>query len=524
MLAAATTMLLFHLSSDTEEPPAVRDSVRGADPAGGHARCCSRSHAERSASPPLACSSYVAARSPEGSAVSTGCRRAGGSDCLEGCVGRSAAGTRTTFASPPRWRRGTTSPKSCSHACRRSGSCAERCCLSTARLAAVRLPPARARAARPSGGARRRTRRHNCPRDRIGASQLRPPRVSPLCQRQRRSPRCADSRSTHRPGEQRPHLPLEGRGCTCLIAQPLLGLGGGTFQVYWTQLRTPQGAYYVTDTHELYLQSLGELGVLGLALHHHRRRRHPRGYRDAGFGAQTARCTRRCSPPSSPGRFTAPWIGTGRCRRPRSGCSSSADWPWPVARAGGASATSRATAPCSPSAGCSSLSRHCSSLSPTPACTPPRPTCARATASPRASSALSSLSINAERPDAYSLIGLCDLEQGFPAAAVPAMSKAASLDPQNWQEAYWLAVARAARRAGPASRRAAGARAEPARAARSPPRARAWVGRSARLGGRRARSAHRRDELGPVRGVRALDKSPATDFQTARVGKPGSHP
>jgi hypothetical protein len=39
---------------------------------------------------------------------------------------------------------------------------------------------------------------------------------------------------------------------------------------------------------------------------------------------------------------------------------------------------------------------------------------------------------------------VCDLEQGFPAAALPAMSQAASLEPVSWEAQFWLAVARAA--------------------------------------------------------------------------------
>jgi O-antigen ligase len=58
--------------------------------------------------------------------------------------------------------------------------------------------------------------------------------------------------------------------------------------------------------------------------------------------------------------------------------------------------------------------------------------------------ALSSLSVSAKRPQAYAILGVCDLEQGFAQAAVPAMTQAASLEPQSWEEWYWLAVARAA--------------------------------------------------------------------------------
>ena len=59
--------------------------------------------------------------------------------------------------------------------------------------------------------------------------------------------------------------------------------------------------------------------------------------------------------------------------------------------------------------------------------------------------ALSSLSLSARRPQAYTIIGVCDLEQGFAQGAVPAMAEAAALEPQSWENAFWLAVARAGR-------------------------------------------------------------------------------
>ncbi len=70
--------------------------------------------------------------------------------------------------------------------------------------------------------------------------------------------------------------------------------------------------------------------------------------------------------------------------------------------------------------------------------------------------ALSSLSLSAKRPQAYAIVGVCDLQQGFAPAAVAAMGKATEYERQSWENWYWLAVARAA--AGqdprPAARRA----------------------------------------------------------------------
>lgn len=45
---------------------------------------------------------------------------------------------------------------------------------------------------------------------------------------------------------------------------PLIGTGSGTFQFWW--LREGEGTETVKDTHSLYLQTLGELGIVGIAL------------------------------------------------------------------------------------------------------------------------------------------------------------------------------------------------------------------------------------------------------------------
>lgn len=45
---------------------------------------------------------------------------------------------------------------------------------------------------------------------------------------------------------------------------PLIGTGAGTFELWWT--REGEGREIVHDAHSLYMQTLGELGVVGLAL------------------------------------------------------------------------------------------------------------------------------------------------------------------------------------------------------------------------------------------------------------------
>ncbi len=48
-------------------------------------------------------------------------------------------------------------------------------------------------------------------------------------------------------------------------AEPLHGTGAGTFRLWWERER-PEGIYTVTDGHSLYLEVLGELGLVGAVL------------------------------------------------------------------------------------------------------------------------------------------------------------------------------------------------------------------------------------------------------------------
>lgn len=47
--------------------------------------------------------------------------------------------------------------------------------------------------------------------------------------------------------------------------KPLTGTGSGSFEAWWAQNRRSEGGF-VRDAHSLYLQTLGELGIVGLAL------------------------------------------------------------------------------------------------------------------------------------------------------------------------------------------------------------------------------------------------------------------
>jgi tetratricopeptide (TPR) repeat protein len=57
--------------------------------------------------------------------------------------------------------------------------------------------------------------------------------------------------------------------------------------------------------------------------------------------------------------------------------------------------------------------------------------------------ALSSVSVWAERPQAYEVIGVSDSELGDAQAALSAMEEAASLEPESWEAQFMLADARA---------------------------------------------------------------------------------
>ena len=59
-------------------------------------------------------------------------------------------------------------------------------------------------------------------------------------------------------------------------------------------------------------------------------------------------------------------------------------------------------------------------------------------------SALSSISILGNRAEPYEILGYCDLRLGRARAALTAVEKAASLDPENWNYRYGVALMRAA--------------------------------------------------------------------------------
>jgi hypothetical protein len=249
-------------------------------------------------------------------------------------------------------------------------------------------------------------------------------------------------------------LPLWQAAVDIFDAHPLRGTGTGTYQQLYPQYRTE--STYVSDTHSLYLQSLAELGVVGgglIAL--------------VVGGVLVGLATRIRGPDralyAALFALTLAWA-----------VHQAIDWDWqmpavtlPVFMLAGL-ALAR---PRDAGVGLRGLpaSRTLVALGWLVLAIAPllvSTSYARLQSSGRAlragdcrtakQRALSSLSLSAERPQAYAIVGVCDLQQGFAPAAVAAMGKATEYERQSWENWYWLAVARAA--AGqdprPAARRA----------------------------------------------------------------------
>jgi hypothetical protein len=224
--------------------------------------------------------------------------------------------------------------------------------------------------------------------------------------------------------------------------QPLHGTGAGTYQLYYPRYRTE--GLYVTDAHSLYLQSLAELGLVGLVLIlvvvlgilgglAARIRGPDRGCYAALFAVTLAWAIHQAfdwdwqMPAVTLGVFILAGLALARPREHGVGLGG-----LPAARTLVALGwLVLAVAPLLASTSYARLHGGAQALQ--------RGDCVAAKRE-----ALSSLSLSARRPQAYAIVGVCDLEQGFAQAAVPAMAQAAALEPQSWEDEFWLAVARAA--------------------------------------------------------------------------------
>jgi hypothetical protein len=237
-------------------------------------------------------------------------------------------------------------------------------------------------------------------------------------------------------------LPLWTAALDISRAHRFKGTGAGTYQQFYPQVRREKA--YVTDTHSLYLQSLAELGVVGfvltllvvagilvgLAL---RIRGPDRGVYAALSAMVLAWAVHQAfdwdwqMPAVSITVFILAGLALARPREAGVGLRG-----LPAGRALVALGwLIVAVAPLLVSTSYARLQHAGRELQ--------RGECAAARRE-----ALSSLSLGAERPQAYAIVGVCDLQQGFAPAAVAAMEKAAGYEPESWEDAYLLAIARAA--------------------------------------------------------------------------------
>jgi hypothetical protein len=237
-------------------------------------------------------------------------------------------------------------------------------------------------------------------------------------------------------------LPLWTAALDIYRGHQLKGTGAGTYQQFYPQVRSEQ--QYVTDAHSLYLQDLAELGLVGgllivlvvggilvgLAL---RIRGPDRGVYAALFAVVLAWAVHQAVDWDwqMPAVTIVVFILAGLAlARPRDGGVGLRGLPagravvalgWLVV----------AVAPLFVSTSYASLQHAGRELQ--------RGECQAAK-----HQALSSLSLSAQRPQAYAIVGVCDMQLGFAPAAVEATRKATQYEPESWEDWYWLAIAQAA--------------------------------------------------------------------------------
>ena len=226
-------------------------------------------------------------------------------------------------------------------------------------------------------------------------------------------------------------------------AKPLAGTGAGTYRLAWERER-PAGSAPAVDGHSLYLETLAELGLPGMAL---------LAIALAALLAALANGQRGTERDAS-----AAMLSAGLALLAHAGI----DWDWemPVLwiwlLAAGGTAAARA-APAAARRPLPRMVRVVAALAVLVVALTPW-SIARSEASLgsavdafkagdcRAASdaALDSLEALDVRPEPLEILGYCDLRAGEPALAVSAMRGAQARDPGAWQYAYGLAVALAA--------------------------------------------------------------------------------
>jgi hypothetical protein len=241
------------------------------------------------------------------------------------------------------------------------------------------------------------------------------------------------------PGNGR--LPLWKVAVKMYRTQKLHGTGAGTYQQYYPRYRTQD--YYVSDTHSLYLQSLSELGIVGLILIvlvvggilvglAIRVRGPDRALYAALFAMVLAWAVHQAfdwdwqMPAIALPIFALAGLGLAR---PADGKLRRSGLPFNRTLIA-LGLLVIAVCPLLVSISYDHVQDSEQALT-------------HGNCPSVKHQALSSLSYSAARPQAYGLIGVCDLKEGFATGAVSAMAKAVSYEPQGWEYTYLLALARA---------------------------------------------------------------------------------
>jgi O-antigen ligase len=226
-------------------------------------------------------------------------------------------------------------------------------------------------------------------------------------------------------------------------ANPVVGKGAGTFADTFAQHRPTTDV--VHDAHSIYMETLNELGIVGLVL------------LLTAIITVLARTAARARGPGRP--LYAALFAVLLAWAIHAGI----DWDWemPVLTfvffALGGFALSRPLAESGPQWGLAPRARTflglgCALLVVAPAYVwlsqrkldDARFAFAARNCPGATRGALSSISILGVRAESYEILGYCDIRQGTPALAVRMIDKAISLDPNNWNYHYDLALARAA--------------------------------------------------------------------------------
>ena len=235
---------------------------------------------------------------------------------------------------------------------------------------------------------------------------------------------------------------------------PIVGNGAGTFSLIWDRFRTER--FEVHDGHSLYLETLAELGVIGLVL------------LAVSLVAVLGGLAVRARGPDRPLYAVVLFVGFAWALH------AGIDWDWempvvtlPFWALGGAALGVRSggQAGWRPTRG----SRLALSLALGLLCVPPvqmavshwrlndsveayrSDDCRRSV-----DAALGSIEAVGVRPEPFQMLAFCDVRFGLDSLAVEVMEKAVERDPDNWELHYSLALVRGAARLDPrpAARRA----------------------------------------------------------------------